>query len=60
MAIRLEGSDGSPKLSTIFPGCTGYAPLGVVAGTDLPPDADPIFNDGFEGDTADNWSLTTP
>ncbi len=28
---------GDNRLSTIFPGYTGYAPLGVFQGTDLPP-----------------------
>ena len=27
----------NPSLGTIFPGYTGYAPLGIVQGTDLAP-----------------------
>jgi uncharacterized protein (DUF1501 family) len=30
----------NPNLSTIFPGYTGYAPLGIVQGTDLTPKVD--------------------
>lgn len=30
----------NPNLSTIFPGYTGYAPLGIVQGTDLTPKID--------------------
>ncbi len=45
---RLE----NPYLGTIFPGYTGYSPLGVVQGTDLDPiydnPSDEIFSDGFE------------
>lgn len=31
---------GNPKLGQIFPGYTGYTPLGVVQGTDLTPEYD--------------------
>ena len=45
---RLE----NPYLGAIFPGYTGYSPLGVVQGTDLDPiydnPSDEIFSDGFE------------
>ncbi len=45
---RLE----NPNLGAIFPGYTGYSPLGVVQGTDLDPiydnPSDEIFSDGFE------------
>jgi uncharacterized protein (DUF1501 family) len=42
---------GNPNLGFVFPGYTGYAPLGFVDGTDLPPiygAQDHIFGDGFE------------
>lgn len=45
---RLE----NPYLGQIFPGYTGYSPMGVCQGADLPPVyepvADAIFADGFE------------
>jgi len=45
---RLE----NPYLGQIFPGYSGYSPMGVVQGADLPPNYDPvaneIFADGFE------------
>ena len=48
------------QLGTIFPGYEGYTPLGVVQGTDLPPDGgDLIFFDGFESGDAGNWSSAT-
>ncbi|HHQ48445.1 MAG TPA: DUF1501 domain-containing protein, partial [Acidobacteria bacterium] len=28
---------GNPNLSTVFPGYSGYEPLGIVQGEDLPP-----------------------
>ncbi len=42
---------GNPDLGVVFPGYTSYSPLGVVQGTDLPPNYGPgerIFKDGFE------------
>jgi uncharacterized protein (DUF1501 family) len=33
---------GNPQLGAIFPGYTGYAPLGILQGTDL----EPIYNPG--------------
>nr|HRC85156.1 DUF1501 domain-containing protein [Thermoanaerobaculia bacterium] len=47
---------GNPAISTIFPGYTGYTPLGVVQGVDLPIDAQPIFSDGFESGGLSGWS----
>ena len=54
---------GNNQLGSIFPGYTGYEPLGVVTGTDLPPDygdgtGDPgaIFVDGFESGDVNRWS----
>jgi uncharacterized protein (DUF1501 family) len=47
---------GNPALSAIFPGYTGYAPLGVVQGVDLPIDAVPVFSDGFESGGLGGWS----
>ncbi|MEM8932579.1 MAG: DUF1501 domain-containing protein, partial [Acidobacteriota bacterium] len=42
------------ELETIFPGYTGYQPLGVVDGSDLRPAG--IFNDGFDSGNLDAWS----
>jgi uncharacterized protein (DUF1501 family) len=55
--IRRLGND---KLGVIFPGFGGYAPLGVVQGTDLAPDYTPpaaggIFSDSFESGTLAAW-----
>lgn len=48
---------GNPDLGTVFPGYSGYSPLGVVQGTDLPPIYGPeIFADGFESGNVSNWS----
>jgi len=55
--IRRLGND---KLGVVFPGYTGYSPLGVVSGTDLPPDYSPpstggIFSDSFESGDLTKW-----
>lgn len=47
----------NPSLETIFPGYSGYTPLGVVQGADIQPAA--IFADGFEGGTLGAWSSST-
>ena len=51
---------GNNHLGYVFPGYTDYSPLGVVSGTDIPPDytagADGIFADGFETGDAGGWS----
>jgi len=47
---------GNTNLETIFPGYSGYAPLGVVNGVDLPPGG--IFVDGFESGDTSAWSST--
>lgn len=43
---------GNPRLGVVFPGYSGYSPLGVVQGPDLPPDYSPsldrVFASGFE------------
>lgn len=49
---------GNPHIDQIFPGYTGYTPLGVVSGPDMPPE--PIFCDGFEGGTTGAWSASSP
>ena len=47
---------GNRYLGEIFPGYTGYSPLGVVSGTDLPPIYGPdIFLDGFETGNTSAW-----
>ncbi len=46
------------QLGTIFPGYQDYSPLGVVAGTDLPPIYGPeLFADGFESGDTSAWSV---
>ena len=42
---------GNPNISQIFPGYSGYTPLGVVGGLSAP-----MFADGFEGGNMNNWS----
>lgn len=40
---------GNPNIYYVFPGYSGYAPLGLFQGSDLPPENfDPIFKAGFE------------
>ena len=55
---------GNNHLGYIFPDYADYQPLGVVSGTDLPPDYNPagprVFSDGFDSGTLDNWSSSTP
>ena len=41
----------------IFPGYTGYEPLGIVQGEDLP--LGPVFQDGFESGDAGAWSSSS-
>jgi len=57
--IRRLGND---KLGVVFPGYTGYTPLGVVSGPDLPPDytggpGSQIFSDGFESGDLSAWTV---
>ena len=41
---------GNPNIYHVFPGYSGYAPLGLFQGPDLPPTGfDPIFANGFDG-----------
>ncbi len=51
---------GNNSLGVVFPGYADYQPLGVVHGTDLPPDYSPggalLFRDGFESGDASVWS----
>jgi len=47
---------GNPNWNEVFPGYSGYAPLGVVYGSDL----EPIFADGFESGDTTLWSQTMP
>lgn len=50
----------NPELGAIFPGYQGYMPLGVVGGTDLPPnDGTTLFYDGFESGDVTAWSSST-
>ncbi len=45
---------GNADIGTIFPGYSGYSPLGVVQGVDLP--IGTIFADGFESGDTSQWS----
>ena len=47
---------GNPHLDAVFPGYTGYEPLGVIAGSSLP---SAVFSDGFESGDLNAWSVTT-
>ncbi len=51
---------GNNQLGVVFPGYAGYQPLGVVSGTDLPPDYSAnglrVFSDGFESGDTSHWS----
>ena len=50
---------GNPELGQIFPGYTGYSPLGVVNGTDLTPVlGNSVFGDGFESGDTSGWQST--
>ena len=45
------------RIGQVFPGYSGYTPLGIVQGTDLPPvDEHHVFEDGFESGGLGNWS----
>ena len=44
----------NPNLDIIFPGYTGYQPLGIVQGDDLQPPG--IMSDGFESGDLSGWS----
>jgi|CXWL01.1.fsa_nt_gi uncharacterized protein (DUF1501 family) len=47
----------NPNLAAIFPGYTGYAPLGVVSGVDLPPiQTGDLGRSTFETGTTSEWS----
>ena len=47
----------NPQLGQIFPGYSGYQPLGVVQGSDLPVDSEgALFTDGFEAGNVSAWS----
>ncbi|MCH9648693.1 MAG: DUF1501 domain-containing protein [Deltaproteobacteria bacterium] len=49
----------NPNLATIFPGYSGYSPLGVVTGPDLPPvTGQAIFSDGFESGDVSAWTAS--
>jgi uncharacterized protein (DUF1501 family) len=47
----------NPYLGQIFPGYSGYSPLGVVQGVDIPPIYEgELFSDGFESGDTSRWS----
>lgn len=45
---------GNAQIDQVFPGYSGYAPLGVVQGPDLPVGS--IFRDDFEDGNLQDWS----
>lgn len=47
---------GNPRLDLIFPGYSGYQPIGMVTGVDLPV-GEPLFTDGFETGDTRFWTL---
>jgi uncharacterized protein (DUF1501 family) len=55
---------GNNHLGVVFPGYADYQPLGIVTGTDLPPDyssgGDGLFSDGFESGDTSVWTSTSP
>ncbi len=55
---------GNNHLGHVFPGYSNYQPLGIVAGTDIPPDysagGDGLFADNFETGNTNNWTTSTP
>ncbi len=46
----------NPNIPTIFPNYSGYTPLGVVEGVDLPIVGQQIFRDGFAPGNLSGWS----
>jgi len=50
---------GNPHIDLVFPGYSGYAPLGVVAGQDLPIGGDVVFADDFETAATSRWDVAT-
>lgn len=53
----------NPDIYGVFPGYSGYQPLGIVAGEDLPPipnEEAEIFADGFESGDLSAWSRSQP
>ncbi len=54
---------GNNHLGQIFPGFADYQPMGIVAGTDIPPDyssgGSGIYADGFESGNTSAWSGST-
>ena len=54
---------GNNHLGFVFPGYSGYAPLGVVSGDDMTPDysanGDGLFADGFESGGTGVWSAVS-
>lgn len=55
---------GNSRLDLVFPGYSGYQPLGVVQGAlatpPSPPPSNLLFRDGFEGGDSAAWSISTP
>lgn len=47
---------GNPYLDQVFPGYTGYEPLGVIPGNVTPFS---VFSDGFESGDMGSWSSST-
>ena len=53
---------GNNHLGYVFPGYSGYTPLGLVSGSDAVPDysatGDGLFSDSFETGGTGMWSGT--
>ncbi len=50
---------GNPRVDLVFPGYTGYSPLGVVTGQDLPLGSEVIFADGYDSGATNRWDATS-
>jgi uncharacterized protein (DUF1501 family) len=52
---------GNNRLDVVFPGYTGYQPMNVVRGVDVPPwQTGTVFLDGFETGDRSRWSHSVP
>ena len=51
---------GNNEIGQIFPGYSGYRPMNIINGVDLPPiNEDFILGDGFESGGLSNWAGST-
>lgn len=51
---------GNPRVDLVFPGYSGYSPLGVVRGQDLPIGSEVIFADALETGGTNRWDGRVP